>query len=332
MSLEPGSSSRQRRRFRDTYWVYRLRQDRRAQLGLGLFLLLIGGLLLAPWIAPNDPYDLAQINLLDSELPPFWITGSEPAHLLGTDAQGRDLLSAMLYGARISILIGFGAVLVQALLGTTLGLVAGYRGGIVDGLLMRVADIQLSFSTLMMAIIIGAVAKAAFGGAFYGDYGVLMLILIIGLSEWPQYARTVRAGVLAEKHKDYVDAARVLGFSSFRIMWRHILPNTLSPIFVLCTVQIANAIMAEAALSFLGLGMPETEPSLGSLIKSGFDYLQSGSWWITLLPGLFLVVLVLMINLLGDWLRGTLNPRLDSFRLRMPEKRLGSGAHDKGSV
>ncbi|WP_110716372.1 ABC transporter permease [Salinicola acroporae] len=310
MSFENGSSSTAWRRFRDSHFFYRLQRDRRAQVCLLLFGLLMIGLLLTPWIAPSNPYDLAQINLLDSELPPFWIDGSEPGHLLGTDAQGRDLLSTMLYGARVSLAIGFGAVLVQSLLGTALGLLAGYRGGIVDALLMRMADIQLSFSTLMMAIVIGAVVKAAFGSAFYGDYGIAILVTIIGLSEWPQYARTVRASVLAEKRKEYVDAARVLGFSSYRIMWRHILPNTLSPILVLSTVQIANAIMAEGALSFLGLGMPETEPSLGSLIKSGFDYLQSGSWWITLLPGLFLVMLVLVVNLLGDWLRDTMNPRV----------------------
>ena len=310
MSPKARSSATVWRRFRGSHFLYRLQRNRRAQVCLTLFVLIMASVLLAPWIAPSNPYDLAQINLLDSELPPFWIAGSEPAHLLGTDVQGRDLLSSMLYGARVSVAIGFGAVLLQSVLGTALGLLAGYRGGFVDALLMRLADIQLSFSTLMMAIIIGAVVKAAFGGAFYGDYSVVILILIIGLSEWPQYARTVRASVLAEKRKDYVDAARVLGFPSCRIMWRHILPNTLSPIFVLSTVQVANAIMAEAALSFLGLGMPETEPSLGSLIKSGFDYLQSGSWWITLLPGLFLVTLVLVINLLGDWLRDTMNPRL----------------------
>ncbi|MDF3917429.1 ABC transporter permease [Salinicola salarius] len=310
MSPEARSSATVWRRFRGSYFLYRLQRNRRAQVCLTLFVLIMASVLLTPWIAPSNPYDLAQINLLDSGLPPFWIAGSEPAHLLGTDVQGRDLLSSMLYGARVSIAIGFGAVLLQSVLGTALGLLAGYRGGFVDALLMRLADIQLSFSTLMMAIIIGAVVKAAFGGAFYGDYGVVILILIIGLSEWPQYARTVRASVLAEKQKDYVDAARVLGFSSYRIMWRHLLPNTLTPIFVLSTIQVANAIMAEAALSFLGLGMPETEPSLGSLIKSGFDYLQSGSWWITLLPGLFLVTLVLVINLLGDWLRDTMNPRL----------------------
>jgi len=250
------------------------------------------------------------IDILASELPPFWIDGADEMYTLGTDAQGRDLLSIILYGTRVSLLIGFGAVALQALLGVTFGLMAGYLGGRVDAFLMRLADIQLSFSTLMVAIVVGAVVKATMGSAFYSQYAVLMLILIIGLAEWPQYARTVRASVLAEKNKEYVDAARVMGLRSRRIMFRHVLPNTLSPIFVISTVQIANAIISEAALSFLGLGMPETHPSLGSLIKAGFDYIQSGSWWITLIPGAVLVVLVLSINLLGDWLRDVMNPRL----------------------
>ena len=190
------------------------------------------------------------------------------------------------------------------------GLLAGYLGGRVDSILMRIADVQLSFSTLMVAIIVGAVFKASFGNLMFGEVAIYMLIFIIGVAEWPQIARTVRASVLAEKKKEYVDAAKVMGFRTRRIMFRHILPNTLSPIFVIATVQIANAIISEAALSFLGLGMPETQPSLGSLIKSGFDYIQSGSWWITLIPGLVLVVLVLVINLLGDWLRDVMNPRL----------------------
>jgi len=297
-------------RFRGSYLLYSFKRDLIAQLSLLVFIALVAVAVLAPWLAPMNPYDLAQIDIMSSELPPLWIAGSDPTYLLGTDAQGRDLLSTILYGARVSLIIGFGAVALQALLGVSFGLLAGYLGGRVDAFLMRLADIQLSFSTLMVAIVVGAVVKAAFGGATFSAYAVPLLVLIIGLAEWPQYARTVRASVLAERHKEYVDAARVMGFTSRRIMFRHILPNTLSPIFVISTVQVANAIIAEAALSFLGLGMPETQPSLGSLIKSGFDYLQSGSWWITLIPGLVLVVLVLVINLLGDWLRDVLNPRL----------------------
>ena len=297
-------------RFRGSYLLYSFKRDPVAQLSLLVFIVLVGVAVLAPWLAPMDPYDLAQIDILASELPPFWIDGSDPAYVMGTDAQGRDLLSTILYGARVSLIIGFGAVALQALLGVSFGLLAGYLGGRVDAFLMRLADIQLSFSTLMVAIVVGALVKAVFGGATYSAYAVPLLVLIIGLAEWPQYARTVRASVLAERSKEYVDAARVMGFSSRRIMFRHILPNTLSPIFVISTVQVANAIISEAALSFLGLGMPETHPSLGSLIKSGFDYIQSGSWWITLIPGAMLVILVLVINLLGDWLRDVLNPRL----------------------
>ncbi|XKE47416.1 ABC transporter permease [Halomonas organivorans] len=297
-------------RLRDSYLLYSFKRDLIAQVSLLVFIALVAGAALAPWLAPMNPYDLAQIDILASELPPFWVDGSDPAYVMGTDAQGRDLLSTILYGARVSLIIGFGAVALQAALGVCFGLLAGYLGGRVDAFLMRLADIQLSFSTLMVAIVVGALFKAIFGGATFSAYAVPLLVLIIGLAEWPQYARTVRASVLAEKGKEYVDAARVMGLSSRRIMFRHILPNTLSPIFVISTVQVANAIISEAALSFLGLGMPETQPSLGSLIKSGFDYIQSGSWWITLIPGLVLVVLVLVINLLGDWLRDVLNPRL----------------------
>ncbi|MEQ5802139.1 ABC transporter permease [Halomonas sp. H10-9-1] len=297
-------------RLRDSFLLYSFKRDPIAQLSLAVFIAFVACAVLAPWLAPMNPYDLAQIDIMASELPPFWIDGSDPAYLMGTDAQGRDLLSTILYGARVSLIIGFGAVALQALLGVIFGLLAGYLGGRIDAFLMRLADIQLSFSTLMVAIVVGALVKAIFGSATFSAYAVPLLVLIIGLAEWPQYARTVRASVLAEKGKEYVDAARTMGLPSRRIMFRHILPNTLSPIFVISTVQVANAIISEAALSFLGLGMPETHPSLGSLIKSGFDYIQSGSWWITLIPGAVLVVLVLVINLLGDWLRDVLNPRL----------------------
>ncbi|TFH86124.1 ABC transporter permease [Billgrantia azerbaijanica] len=309
-AIESAPATGRWERFRDSYLLYSFKRDLVAQASLLIFVVLVAAAVLAPWLAPMNPYDLAQIDILASELPPFWIDGSESAYPMGTDAQGRDLLSTILYGARVSLIIGFGAVALQATLGVVCGLLAGYLGGRIDAFLMRLADIQLSFSTLMVAIVVGALVKAIFGGATFSTYAVPLLVLIIGLAEWPQYARTVRASVLAEKSKEYVDAARTMGLSSRRIMFRHILPNTLSPIFVISTVQVANAIISEAALSFLGLGMPETHPSLGSLIKSGFDYLQSGSWWITLIPGAVLVLLVLVINLLGDWLRDVLNPRL----------------------
>jgi peptide/nickel transport system permease protein len=230
--------------------------------------------------------------------------------LLGTDDQGRDIFSTMLYGSRLSLTIGLLAVGLQLILGVVIGLSAGYYGGRVDSFLMRFADVQLSFSTMMVAIIVSAIFRTALGAELFAQYAVVMLVVIIGVAEWPQYARTVRASVLAEKKKEYVEAARVMGFKAPRIMFRHILPNCLSPILVISTVQVANAIMSEAALSFLGLGLPVDQPSLGSLISIGFNYIFSGSWWITAFPGLVLVTLVLVINLLGDWLRDVFNPKI----------------------
>ncbi|TDE40712.1 ABC transporter permease [Antarcticimicrobium sediminis] len=281
-----------------------------AVVSLAIFLVIAFGAIFAPLIAPFDPYDPGQIDIMNSEYPPIWIEGADPQFLFGTDDQGRDLWSTILYGTRLSLMIGLCAVALQAVLGISIGLLAGYIGGRLDSLLMRLADIQLSFSTLMVAIIFLAVTQAMFGSETFNQYAIYFLIAVIGVAEWPQYARTVRATVLAEKKKEYVDSARVLGFGPMRIMVRHILPNSLSPIFVISTVQVANAIISEASLSFLGLGMPPSQPSLGSLISSGFDYIFSGSWWITAIPGVVLVVLVLVINLLGDWMRDVLNPKL----------------------
>ena len=298
------------RRFADSTLVWSFRHDKVAIVSFAVLVALLTASFSAPLIAPYDPYDPLQIDIMDAELPPSWLGQGDPRFLFGTDAQGRDLLSTILYGTRISLTIGICAVLLQAFLGVSIGLVAGYFGGRPDNLLMRLADIQLSFSTLMVAIIFLAVFQAAFGTSLYERLAILMLILVIGIAEWPQYARTVRASVLAEKKKEYVDAVRAIGLGPVRIMFRHILPNTYSPILVISTVQIANAIVSEAALSFLGLGMPVTKPSLGSLINSGFEFIFSGSWWITMIPGIVLVVLVLVMNLLGDWLRDLLNPRL----------------------
>jgi len=298
------------RKFKKSYFLYSFLHDWVAITSFGILLFLIIAALLAPVLAPHDPYDSTSISIMDSEIPPGWMADSNPAFPLGTDAQGRGMLSTMLYGMRISLLIGIGAVLMQALLGIMLGLVSGYFGKKIDAFIMRLADIQLSFSTLMVAIFLSAIFQTVFGMASYEEIAVPFLIMVIGIAEWPQYARTVRASVLAEKKKEYVEAARITGFSSRRIMWKHILPNCLSPILVLSTIQVANAVMSEAALSFLGLGMPVTKPSLGSLINSGFEYIFSGSWWITLFPGVLLVVLILVINLLGDWVRDVLNPKL----------------------
>jgi len=280
-------------------------------IGSGIVLLiLILMAVFAPLIAPQNPYDLMQLDIMDSDLPPSWRDGGDPRFWLGTDTQGRGVFSTIMYGTGISLLIGIGAVIVQGILGVTLGLWAGYKGGWVDSFLMRLADIQMSLSTLMIAIIALALFQAAFDANIYSDYAIFMLILIIGIAEWPKFARTVRSSVLGEKNKEYVDAARVIGLPARKVMWGHILPNTLTPVLVISTIQVAEAIMTEAALSFLGLGMPTDKPSLGSLIRSGFEFIFSGSWWITLYPAIVLVALVLALNLLGDWLRDVLNPKL----------------------
>lgn len=298
------------RRFIDSNLLYYFKRDKVAMASFIVLMMFVLISFSAPLIAPFDPYDPLQIDIMNSDIPPSWSEQGEAQFLFGTDAQGRDMLSTMMYGARISIIIGLFAVCLQLVIGISLGLAAGYFGGRLDSFLMRMADIQLSFSTLMVAIIVLAIFQASLGAELYGELALFMLVLVIGIAEWPQYARTVRASVLAEKEKEYVDAVRVIGLGPVTIMFRHILPNTLSPILVISTVQVANAIMSEAALSFLGLGMPVNQPSLGSLINSGFEFILSGSWWITAFPAGILIILVLVINLLGDWLRDVLNPKL----------------------
>jgi peptide/nickel transport system permease protein len=264
----------------------------------------------APLIAPQNPFDLASFDVLDADLPPFWIEGSDPRFLLGTDSQGRDLLSAILYGTRISLTVGVLAVIIQAAIGVPLGLLGGYVGGRVDGFIARVGDVQLSLSTLILAIIALALVRAGFGGETLGNLAVPLLVLVIGLAEWPYFARTARAATLVEAAKDHVRAAKALGAGDAVIVRRHILPNILSPLIVVATTQVANAIMAEAALSFLGLGLPITQPSLGTLIRSGYDLIFAGIWWVTVLPGLTLVGVLLAVNVLGDALRDAIDPRL----------------------
>lgn len=288
-----------------------LARDPVALLAAMLLGLIAASSAFAPLYAPQNPYDPVALDILDAEIPPLWQEGGDARFLLGTDAQGRDMLSAMLYGAGISLLIGLLAVAIQAGIGIATGLLAGYRGGRIDAMLMRLADIQLSLSTLMVAIIALAIVQAAFGAEAFGAYAVPLLVLVIGIAEWPHFARVARGSVLAERQKDYVLAANALGQSPVRIIMRHILPNIASPLMVVATVQVANAIMAEAALSFLGLGMPVSMPSLGSLIRAGFELLLSGSWWITMLPAALLVAIILSVNLIGDAMRDALNPRLD---------------------
>jgi len=298
------------RRFRQSYFLYDFLRDSVAVSSFALLAILILSALFAPIIAPHTPYDSATLDIMNSDMPPAWINMGSSDFLLGTDNLGRGILSAILYGLRVSLLIGFGAVFLQSTIGIAIGLISGYGSKRLDSFFMRIADIQLSFSSYMVAIFFGAILQTTLGVARYEDIAIPFLICVIGFSEWPQVARTVRASVLAEKNKEYVEAAKVIGLPPFRIMFRHILPNTLTPVLVVSTVQVANAIMSEAALSFLGLGMPVTQPSLGSLIKVGFQYFFSGSWWITLFPGLTLILLVLSINLLGDWLRDYLNPKI----------------------
>ncbi|EPA8653431.1 ABC transporter permease [Photobacterium damselae] len=297
-------------RFKQSDFLYFFRKDKVAMVSFAIFMAFATMAVFAPFIAPTNPYDLSSIDIMDAELPPSWMDEGDERFTLGTDDQGRDIFSTILYGSRLSLTIGLLAVGLQLIIGVIIGLSAGYFGGRIDNFLMRIADVQLSFSTMMVAIIISAIFRTALGSELYAQYAVVMLVVIIGIAEWPQYARTIRASVLAEKKKEYVEAAKVMGFRAPRIMFRHILPNCLSPILVISTVQVANAIMSEAALSFLGLGLPVDQPSLGSLISIGFNYIFSGAWWITAFPGLVLVVLVLVINLLGDWLRDVFNPKI----------------------
>lgn len=297
-------------KFRNSDFWYAFSRDWVAIGSTLLLLVLLIGAFGAPFFAPHNPYDLTTLDIMDSLYAPAWMDGADPRFPLGTDDQGRDILSVMLYGMRVSLIIGIGAVLIEMVLGIVIGLIAGYGSARVDSFLMRVADIQLSFSSYMVAIFFGAVLIAAVGIGRYEQVAVPFLMIVIGLSEWPKTARTVRGSVLAEKKKEYVEAARVIGLSPLRIVVRHILPNCLTPVLVISTVQVAQAVMSEAALSFIGLGMPATQPSLGTLIRSGFQFFFSGSWWITLFPGVLLILLSLAINLLGDWLRDYLNPKL----------------------
>ena len=265
--------------------------------------------LFAKWVAPYNPFDAASLELMDSLLPPAWSAEGSTKYLLGTDDQGRDILSALMYGTRISLVVGFASVILSLLVGVSLGLLAGFRGGWLDAFLMRLCDVMLSFPAILVALLIAGVGRAMFPAADDSlAFGVL--IISISLTGWVQYARTVRGTTLVERNKEYVQAARVTGVAPLRIMLRHVLPNVLGPVMVLATIQVATAIITEATLSFLGVGVPPTSPSLGTLIRIGNDFLFSGEWWITIFPGVTLVLIALSVNLLGDWLRDALNPRL----------------------
>jgi peptide/nickel transport system permease protein len=288
---------------------------RSSPVAIGAALIALACLLCAVFaeqLAPHNPFDLASLELLDARLPPAWLPEGNPKYLLGTDDQGRDILSALMYGARISLLVGVASVLLSLLIGVALGLLAGFVGGRVDAFIMRVCDVMLSFPSILVALLIDGVGRVLLKdvqGA-HEALAFVVLILAISLTGWVQYARTVRGSTLVERHKEYVQAARIIGVGSLRIMRRHVLPNVMGPVLVLATIQVASAIITEATLSFLGVGVPPTSPSLGTLIRIGNDFLFSGEWWITIWPGAMLVLIALSVNLLGDWLRDALNPRL----------------------
>jgi len=268
------------------------------------------GAAFAPLIAPYNPFDPASLQLMDGFTSPMGDSFSGNDYWMGTDDQGRDIFSAILYGSRISLLVGFASVIFAAVLGVGLGLLAGYIGGWVDGLIMRIADIFLSFPTILIALLVGGVARTVVPREFHDSLALYVLVFAIGISTWVQYARTVRGSTLVEKNKEYVQAAKVIGIHPLTIMLRHVLPNVIGPVLVIATIGLALAIITEATLSFLGIGAPPTRPSLGTLIRIGNDFLFSGEWWITFFPALTLVLLVLSVNLLGDWLRDALNPKL----------------------
>ena len=263
----------------------------------------------AGWVAPHNPFDLATLELNDARKPPAWEALGTSKYLLGTDDQGRDILSVLFYGARISLVVSFSAVALSMVIGVSLGLLAGFKGGWIDTFLMRLCDVMLSFPPILVALLIAGVGRALFPNA-QDSVAFGVLILAITLTGWVQYARTVRGSTMVERNKEYVQAARVTGVAPIRIMRKHVLPNVLGPVMVLSTIQVATAIITEATLSFLGVGVPPTSPSLGTLIRVGNDYLFSGEWWITVFPGLMLVLIALSVNLLGDWLRDALNPKL----------------------
>ena len=292
----------------DLFWSFR-RSPVTVAAGIVTALLVLGALL-APLIAQHNPYDLASLNLLDARNPPAWQDGGSWDFPLGTDGQGRDVLSAILYGMRLSLFVGGGAVLLALVVGVSLGLLAGYAGGWVDAIVMRIADVQLSFPAILIALFVDGIARSLLPREQQDNIALPIVILAVASSIWVQFARTVRGSTLVERHKEYVQAARIIGVRPARIAISHVLPNAMGPVLVIATINLALAIITEATLSFLGVGIPLTEPSLGTLIRIGRDFLLSGEWWIIVFPAAALATLALAVNLLGDWLRDALNPKL----------------------
>lgn len=309
MSLAEGPRSRWQR-FTDNDIVWSFINSPAAMLAAAITLGAIAATFAAPLIAPFNPFDPSQISLWDGKLPPAWVEGGQAKYLLGTDNQGRDMLSTILYGGRLSIIVGLAAVFLGMVLGVSLGVIAGYVGGATDAVIMRIADVQLTIPGILLAILINGIGRAVLPLELRAEFAVYVVIFAIGLTDWPQFARVARGATLVETQREYVQAARVIGLPGWLIMFRHILPNTMRPVLVIATIGLALAIIAEATLSFLGQGIPPTTPSLGTLIRVGNEYLFSGLWWITFFPAIALVVLVFAVNLLGDWMRDALNPKL----------------------
>jgi peptide/nickel transport system permease protein len=285
-------------------------QSPTAVVSLVICVLFIGGAAFAPWIAPTNPYDIRTLDLGNSLLPPIWLSGGQSPFLLGTDDQGADVLSSILFGLRVSLVVGFASITVSILIGVTLGIIAGYVGGPLDVLIMRAADVQLTFPAFLMALLIGGITQALLSTQMRAQAAIPLVVLALGIAHWPHFARLARSSTMVEKQKDYVFAARLLHQAPSRILATHLLPNVSTPLLVLATLDLAFAIMGEATLSFLGVGVPVNTPSVGTLIRFGYAQLFSGNWWIVVFPSLTLVVLVVSINILGDWLRDELNPRL----------------------
>lgn len=297
-------------RLRLPRWVRSLLGRPAALLALIMLILIVFVAAFGPWISPTDPYDLSSLDLFDSHLPPAWMDAGDPRFLLGTDSQGADLLSLMIHGLRTSLMVGVLAVSLSVMIGVTMGLISGYYRGWAETVIMRMADIQFTFPAMLLALLIGGISRAALPVASQERLAMLIVVLALGISHWPHFARLVRAAVISEAGKNYVAAARLVGRSHPAIVVQQILPNVLNPVFVLATMDIAFAIMTEATLSFLGFGMPASQPSLGTLIKVGYNYLFSGEWWVVIFPSLVLIALLVSVNVFGDWLRDRLDPKL----------------------
>jgi len=301
---------RLRRLGTENEFLYLFLHSRLAMIAAAVAVLGMGAAALAPLIAPVDPYDIGSVDILDSLVPPGWTDGGDTRFLLGTDDQGRDLWSAILYGTRLSLIVGLSAIVFASVLGVTLGLLAGYLGGHLDAVIMRIADVQLALPAILTALLVDGIARGLLPRDSHDDLMLVVLTVAIGLSLWVNFARTARASTFVERQKEYVQAAEVMGVHPVRILLVHILPNILGPLLVILTIDLAVAVLLEATLSFLGVGVPPNQPSLGTLIRTGTEYLFSGEWWIVLFPSLTLVMLIVAVNILGDFLREVFDPRL----------------------